>query len=68
MKCPNCLSSPVANRPENGCILAALIQVARERGDMSEAALRKLHANANVDALWNDVGAIVDKLETGDYS
>lgn len=65
--CPNC-DQRVANHPENGCVLAALIQVARDRGGVPERKLRKLHAECNVDALWDDVGRIVDDLEDGHYS
>ena len=67
LKCPNC-GGNVANHPEDGCVLAALIQVIRERQSMSEKELRKLHANADVDALWDDLGRIIDKLEEGNYS
>lgn len=64
--CPNC-GRPIT-RLADGCVLGALIQVVRERGDASEAHVRKLHAGCDVDTFWNDVGAIVDRLEAGEYS
>jgi hypothetical protein len=67
MNCPNC-GTPVADHPENGCVLAALIQVIRDRGNMSEQILLALHAGTDVDLLWESVGAIVDNLEMGTYS
>lgn len=67
LKCPNC-GGNVANHPEDGCVLAALIQVIRERQSKSEPRLRKLHAKVDVDALWEDLGRVIDKLEDGAYS
>lgn len=65
--CPNC-RQPVADHPENGCVLAALIQVIREREAMSEEKLRELHASTDTDQLWEDLGPLVDRLEEGEYS
>ena len=67
LNCPNC-GGYAANHPEDGCVLAALIQVIRERQSMSEAKLRKIHAGTVVDVLWDDLGRIIDKLEDGTYS
>lgn len=67
LTCPNC-SSPVAKHPENGCVLGALVQVVRDRGSVPERRLRKLHAEVNTDALWNDLGRVIDDLEEGLYS
>lgn len=64
LRCPNC-DRHVANHPEDGCVLAALIQVIRDRGEMSERRLRTLHASTDADALWNRLGRVVDDLEEG---
>lgn len=65
-KCPNCMS-PIGSHPENGCVLAAMIQVVRERGTRSEEEVLALHASANVSALWDELGPIIDKLEDGEF-
>ncbi len=49
LKCPLC-GGNVARHREDGCILAALIEVIRERDAISEQRLRKIHAHADVDA------------------
>ena len=67
LNCPNC-GAPVANHPEARCVLAALIQVVRERQVMSERKLRKLHADCDADFFWTDIGKIVDHLEEGGYN
>jgi hypothetical protein len=67
LKCPLC-GGNVARHREDGCILAALIEVIRERDAISEQCLRRIHAHADVDALWVDLGQIIDKLEDGKYS
>ena len=67
LKCPNC-GGNVANHAENGCVLAALVQLVREREAMSERRLRKLHAGTDVDALWQELGPVIDGLEDGAYS
>lgn len=64
-KCPNC-GKPVAGHPENGCLLAALIGVIQDRGVTRRRALT-LHANADVDALWSDLGPVIDRLQDGKY-
>ncbi len=66
VRCPNC-QSPVANHPENGCVLAALIQVIREREALPETRLRKIHQGTDVDLLWRDLGPVIDRLEEGNY-
>lgn len=72
-QCPNC-TTPMSyatgeplDHPENGCVLAVLIQALAEREEHTPARLRELHMNCDVDALWSDVGAIVDQLGDGDY-
>ena len=66
--CPNCAEHPVDNHPQTGCMLAALIQIIEERGGHSATELQVLHANTNVDALWDDIGPIIDRLEHGEYN
>lgn len=66
-RCPNCVA-PVVQHPENGCVLAAFVQVIRERGTMTERALRKLHADTDADALWSVVGRTIDDLEDGNFT
>lgn len=63
--CPNC-TAPVS-KPNAGCLLHDLIQVARDRATISEPKLRELHASVDTDALWNRLGNIVDDLEAGYY-
>lgn len=65
--CPNC-GAAVVDHPQNGCALAALIGVVRERGDTPEDEIRKLHAGCDSDALWNDLGRVVDALQDGRYN
>jgi hypothetical protein len=67
IKCPNCQSN-VANHPENGCVLAALIQVIREREVIPERRLRTIHGATDVDRLWGDLGQVIDRLEEGGYA
>lgn len=65
-ECPNC-GSPVDGHPEDGCILAAMIQCLADRGEIPEEDLLLIHANANTDLLWADLGPILDKLGNGIY-
>ena len=64
--CPNC-GEPVS-KPAPGCGLHALIGVVRDRETVPERKLRKMHSQVDTDALCNDVGRIIDKLEEGKYS
>lgn len=67
--CPNCGNGmPVSNHPENGCVLAALIQVIRDRGDLSERRILDLHANCDADWFWDAVGRVIDRLEAGEFT
>lgn len=67
MKCPNC-SEQVENHPQNGCVLAALVEILRDRGRYTDQTLQTIHANCDVDALWEDLGPVIDRLGDGDYS
>lgn len=67
LKCPNC-GGNVRNHPKNDCLLAVLIQVIRERKSLSEKKLLAIHSTVDVDAFWDDLGPIIDNLETGFYS
>ncbi len=66
--CPNCGASTVKDHIANHCVLATLIQVVRDRENLEEADILKLHANCNTDALWELLGPILDKLESGEFS
>jgi len=66
-KCPNCQERFHVVHPENGCVLASLTQVVREREIVDEEKLLQLHENTDVSALWDDLGPIIDKLEEGKY-
>jgi hypothetical protein len=50
---------------DSGCALALLIGVARDRGNVTAAKLRGIHARVDADALWERLGPIVDDLERG---
>lgn len=65
MQCPNCGSAVDAASP--GCVLHDLIQVVRERGELSEQRLREIHASVDADLLWQSLGVICDNLEGGVY-
>jgi len=67
LTCPNCLA-PVANHPDTACVLGALIALIRDRQSVPERRLRKIHADTDVDAMWEDIGPVIDKLEAGGYS
>ncbi len=67
VKCPNCGHS-IQNHPNNGCVLHAFIGVLAERENLGRKKLDDLHAQADVDKLWEDLGPILDKLEAGGYS
>jgi len=56
------------DHPENGCVLATLVQAIRERGNVDEEKLLQMHATTDVSALWEDLGPIIDKLEAGEYA
>jgi len=66
-RCPNCGGS-VKNHPQNGCALAVLIGVIQDRGTVAGRTLTELHARVDPDALWQDLGKLVDRLENGDYN
>lgn len=66
-RCPNCREQ-VVTHAENGCALALLIQLVRERGDHSEHTLLNLHYMCDTDKMWDDLGPVVDQMERGDYN
>jgi len=66
LKCPNCTAT-VHNHPQNDCVLAAMIQVLRDRGDHHPATLTRLHANCDADAFWNAAGAVIDRLGDSEF-
>lgn len=65
-QCPNC-TKPVGHE-EDGCVLASLFAIVRDRGNTPKRKIKTLWANADVDALWSTLGPIVDDLEEGAYS
>jgi hypothetical protein len=65
--CPNCLE-PLTTHPNNGCVLAAMIQVIRERGSLASDDLTEIHRDTDTDALWEDLGPVIDRLEAGGYT
>ncbi len=65
--CPNC-SEPIEGHPDNGCVLRVLMQVLEDRQDLTPEQLFNLHAKCDTDALWTDLGAVIDNLEEGHYS
>jgi hypothetical protein len=64
--CPNC-GTPVKGHADNSCILNALIDILRDRGDKTDDELHQLQADCNNDALWDDLVKVLNKLEDGDY-
>lgn len=64
--CPNCGGS-VIDHPEDGCVLAALMTVLRDRGTHDQAALQRIHAQCDVESLWRSVDALVDQLAEGRF-
>lgn len=65
--CPNC-NEKVVGHPSNGCVLGALIQCVRDRKTTDTALLEELHAKVDLDKLWQDVGPVISRLESGHYS
>jgi hypothetical protein len=57
----------VESHEEDGCVLRSLIGIIRDRGETPTGRLLMLHAGCDVDALWSDLGHIVDKLQEGEY-
>ena len=49
------------------CVLAALLALVVDRGDKGKRFARRAVARVDVDAFWDDVGPIIDKLEDGWY-
>jgi len=66
-RCPNCIE-PIEGHPENGCVVAALIGVLRDREDHTEEQLLQLHRDIDVDALWDVLGPVIDTLGDGGFN
>ena len=64
--CANC-GDEIPGHEENGCVLAALVQVIKDRGFTTSGSLLLMLRDTNVDALWDDLGPIIDQLEAGEY-
>jgi hypothetical protein len=68
-KCPNCGADIGADKTHgDGCVLGALLEVVRDRGNLRERTVATRGRRCDVDALWDDLGTVVDKLEDGGYS
>ena len=68
-ECPNCYElhdASEAGLPEV-CMLEAFLGMAAANCTSKEK-LQELLVLCNVDAFWEDVGRICDKLENGEYS
>ena len=65
--CPNC-DDDLANDPGNTCVLAALIDVLRDRDEHTEEQLQALHAACDVDRLWDRLGPVIDDLGEGEFN
>jgi hypothetical protein len=65
--CPNC-THPIEGHPQNSCVLAALIDCLRDRGDLSEEELAQRHADCDMDPFWDDMGPVLDRLEDDGYT
>jgi len=65
-RCPNC-GEDITAHPDNDCVLNLFIGVLRDRG-MHEAELMRLHRTCDIDALWTDLGPILDNLQDGEYA
>lgn len=65
--CPNCFK-PIKTHKNNGCVLKALMVVLNGRGGKTRKELNKLHAKCNADALWDELGPIIDRLGDGEFS
>lgn len=63
-KCPNCSQQidPAEPGHETGCVFGALLTVIEDRGDTELANFAV--EDFDVDGLWNDLGRIVDGIET----
>jgi len=68
VECPNCCEpfSVKKPHPENGCVLAALVGVVADRGATAQKT-KRLIAKCDVDALWEDIRGVLNKLEDGEY-
>ena len=63
--CPNC-TRPIKEESA-GCMLHSLMTALKDRETLSEAELESIHADCDVDALWNALGNILDDMEYGRY-
>ncbi len=67
MTCPNC-NAP-HGVPVESCLLGALLAViVNSRGTVAPEAAARLMESTDIDALWEDLGPVLDTLESGGYS
>lgn len=65
-KCPNC--GKEIPHPEDGCVLATLMAVMRDWTAMPQSEVNAIWGKVDINALWDDLGPIIDGLEMGKYS
>lgn len=61
-KCPNCTREDMV-APQDACVLEALATVLVDRGHDPQK-VAKMLSKIDTDELWNDVGPIIDGLES----
>jgi hypothetical protein len=67
VKCPNC-GDEHAELPSAPCLLAVLLGlIVHDRETMTHEQAQAALAKVDVDALWTDLGPILDRLEDGAY-
>ncbi len=66
-KCPNCGLKFIHRHRPNGCVLAALIEVLRDRETLEPEEILERLLDCNVDHMWNEIGSVIDALEDGEY-
>ncbi|HMM79256.1 MAG TPA: hypothetical protein PKC65_04450 [Pyrinomonadaceae bacterium] len=66
-KCSNCADEH--RSIPDVCILSALVGVSLfSRESLNEKQARNIIASSNADHLWDDLGPIIDRLESGFYA
>ncbi|MBV7542180.1 hypothetical protein [Acidovorax sp. sic0104] len=65
--CPNC-SREVEDDKDTGCVLAALVQVIRDREELTEEQVLAIHASCDADALWEALAPVIDQLQAGGFA
>lgn len=67
-KCPNCSALVDGHlHPEDGCAVALLQRVVKDRGSLTDVQVRELARTCDVDALWEALGPVIDRFEAGEF-